>query len=208
LAVQPGKASERTFIETARRSQIVAAAIDTIAEVGYANASLGRIAEKVGISRGLISYHFAGKDELMREVVREVIEQARAFMTRRILAHSTGPEMLRAYIESNLEFIRDHQSETTAIVEIVRNAIAADRQNRSPRFDNDEAVRALAHLLSRFQEAGQFRADLDPRAIAIAVRGAIDSASARLRFDPEFDVDAYTRQMTDLFELGTRTPPQ
>ena len=36
---------ERTFIENARRQQIVAAAIDTIAEVGFAQASLARIAE-------------------------------------------------------------------------------------------------------------------------------------------------------------------
>jgi hypothetical protein len=37
--MQPGSAPdepERTFIETARRAQIAAAAIDTIAEIGYA----------------------------------------------------------------------------------------------------------------------------------------------------------------------------
>jgi Bacterial regulatory proteins, tetR family len=47
---------ERTFIEAARRNQIVAAAIDTIAEVGYARASFARIAARAGISPGLISY--------------------------------------------------------------------------------------------------------------------------------------------------------
>jgi hypothetical protein len=35
---------ERTFIETARRGQIAAAAIETIAELGYGQASLTRIA--------------------------------------------------------------------------------------------------------------------------------------------------------------------
>ena len=33
------KGGSRTFIETARRAQIVQAAIDTIADLGYANAS-------------------------------------------------------------------------------------------------------------------------------------------------------------------------
>ena len=70
---QGDAASERTFIETARRAQIVAAAIDTIAEVGYARASLVRIASRIGISRGLISYHFAGKDELIKEVDRKSV---------------------------------------------------------------------------------------------------------------------------------------
>ncbi|HWG00303.1 MAG TPA: helix-turn-helix domain-containing protein [Trebonia sp.] len=43
------------------QSNIAATAIDTIAE-------------KLGISRGLISYHFAGKDDLMRQVVNEAAE--------------------------------------------------------------------------------------------------------------------------------------
>ena len=207
--MQPGPAAAdargRTFIETARRAQIVAAAIDTIAEVGYARASLGRIAERIGISRGLISYHFAGKDELMKEVVREVLEQGTAYMHRRILAHTTGPEMLRAYIESNLEFLREHQSDATAVVEIARNGVTADGQQRFYSYDIDEAVRALAHLLSGFQKAGQFRADFDPRAMAIAIRGTIDGVSGRLRFDPQFDIDSYTRQIANVFELATRT---
>ena len=49
------------------------AAIDTIAEVGYANASLARIAVRLGISKGVISYHFAGKDDLIAEIVSQVL---------------------------------------------------------------------------------------------------------------------------------------
>jgi AcrR family transcriptional regulator len=202
----PGSAAERTFIETARRAQIVAAAIDTIAEVGYARASLGRIAERIGISRGLISYHFAGKDELIKEIGLEVREQGRDYMIPRILAHSTGPEQLRAYIESNLEFIREHRNLLIAIVEIARNAVAADRQRSSHSYDIDEAVRALAQLLSDFQRAGQFRSDFDPRAVAIAIRAAIDAAPPRLAFDPQFDIDGYMKEIADAFELATRVP--
>jgi TetR/AcrR family transcriptional regulator, fatty acid metabolism regulator protein len=58
------------------RSNIAATAIGIIAEVGYAGASFARIAEKLGISRGLISYYFAGKDDLMRQVVNHGIERA------------------------------------------------------------------------------------------------------------------------------------
>src|SRR3984885_6872427 len=96
--MRPGNSSdepERTFIETARRAQIVASAIDTIADAGYAGASFARIAERLGISRGLISYHFAGKDDLLKQVVRDVIEKGMAYMRPRILAGSTGPGMLR-----------------------------------------------------------------------------------------------------------------
>src|ERR1700678_985610 len=105
--MQPGEeAAERTFIETARRAQIVAAAIDTIAAVGYAQASFARIAERVGISRGLISYHFAGKDDLIKQVVIDVLEAGRAYIVARVFAQSTGRAMLGASIEPTLALVR------------------------------------------------------------------------------------------------------
>src|ERR1700678_3434988 len=119
LVMQPGEvAAERTFIETARRAQIVAAAIDTIAELGYAQASFARIADRVGISRGLISYHFAGKDDLIKQVVIDVLEAGRAYIVARVFAQSTGPAMLRAYIESKLAFMREQRNYIVVVVEI------------------------------------------------------------------------------------------
>ncbi|WP_338106680.1 TetR/AcrR family transcriptional regulator [Psychrobacillus psychrodurans] len=56
---------EMSFIEKARRNQIVECAIETIAEIGYAQASLGQIAKRAKISKGVISYHFANKEELL-----------------------------------------------------------------------------------------------------------------------------------------------
>src|SRR5487761_633805 len=115
------KPKERTFIENARRQQIIASAIDTIAEVGFAQASLARIAARIGISKGVISYHFGGKDDLIRQVVIEVIEAGRAYIIPRVLAGSTGSATLRAYIEANLSFMGEHRNSMVAIVDIARN---------------------------------------------------------------------------------------
>src|SRR5579864_185947 len=111
-----------TFTEAARRAQIIAAAIDTIAEAGYGQASLARIAERAGTSKGVISYHFAGKDELIREIVTDVLARAQAYMIPRLLAESSGAGMLRTYIESNLAFMQEHRNHLIAVVEIFLNA--------------------------------------------------------------------------------------
>ena len=203
--MQPGPVageSERTFIETARRAQIAAAAIDTIAEAGYAGASFARIAERLGISRGLISYHFAGKDDLIKQVVHQAAEQAKAYIRPRILAESTGPGMLRAYIESNLAFMRDHRNNVIAMVEIARSA--EGRRIFYGDTDVVDAVRALEHLLSGCQTAGQFRPDFDPHVMAIAIRAAIEAASPRLALDPEFDIDNYASEIATVFDRATR----
>ncbi len=191
----------RSFVNNARRAQIVNAAIDTLAEVGYANASLTRIAARLGISKGVISYHFAGKDDLIAEIVSQVLQQARAYMQPRVEAQTTGPEMLRTYIESNLEFIRDNPNQLRAIVEIVRATIAGAK---SPFTGNpDGAAHILADLLIRFQAAGDYRADFDPKSMAITIRAAIDVAPSRLT-DPEFDIDKYAHETVTVFHLATR----
>lgn len=191
----------RTFVTNARRAQIVEAAIDTVAEDGYANASLARIAVRLGISKGVISYHFAGKDDLIAEIVTQVLQQARAYMEPRIEAQTTGPEMLRAYIQSNLEFIRDNPNQLRAVVEIVRATFAGAR---SPFSGNrDGATHILAGMLARFQSTGDFRPDFDPTAMAMAIRAVIDVAPSRLT-DPEFDVDKYAHETVTIFELATR----
>jgi AcrR family transcriptional regulator len=207
--VQPGNAAasaERTFIETARRNQIVAAAIDTIAEVGYAQASLARIAARAGISPGLISYHFAGKDDLIEQVVRDVLAEAAAYMQPRIRAETTGSGMLRAYIESNLAFVRDHRNHMAAIHAIARNGATADLQRR---FNRDggvgQAERLLGELLARFQAAGQLRPDFDPAVMAVTIRAAIDAIPPRLVSEPDLDIDHYAAEIATTFHLGTRT---
>ena len=201
--MQPGEAaSERTFIETARRAQIVAAAIDTIAEAGYAQASFARIAERARISRGLISYHFTGKDDLIKQVVHDVVEQGVAYMRPRIIAESTGPAMLRAYIASNLAFMREHRTDMIAILEITRSADGRRIFQDDPHVI--DAVRALEHLLSGCQTAAQLRPDFDPYLIAIAIRAAIDAVPSRLALDPEFDIDSYSREIITIFDLATR----
>jgi hypothetical protein len=60
----------------------------------------------------------------------------------------------------------------------------------------------LAELLTRFQAAGDFRADFDPNAMAIAIRAVIDAAPGRLA-DPAFDIDQYAREAVTSFDRAT-----
>ncbi len=117
---------DRSFIEIARRAQIIECAIDAIAELGYGRASLAEIAKRAGISKGVISYHFAGKSELMQQIVDTVMEKAGAVMLPRIFAEHSAGGMLRAYIESNLEFIGSYRNHIMAIMNISGGARGDD----------------------------------------------------------------------------------
>jgi len=199
------KPKQRTFTENARRQQIVSAAIDTIAEVGYAQASLARIAARIGISKGVISYHFAGKDDLIKQVVIDVVEAGRAYIIPRVFAESTGPTMLRAYIESNLAFMREHRNYMVAVVEILRNgAFTTDGGRRVDDRNIDVATQLLQEQLTRLQASGEVRSDFDPGAMAVAIRATIDVVPHRLVLDPDFDIDKYASEIAAIFDPATR----
>lgn len=207
----PDGQRDRTFIEAARRAQIMAAAVDTIAEVGYGQASLARIAERVGVSKGVISYHFAGKDDLIREIVADVLARGEAFMLPRILAASSGPEVLRAYIESNLAFMRENRNNLLAFRDIFINARADDGSALFEEKSLDHLVTSLQQILAHFQAAGDFRRDFDPEVMAVAIRGAIDHVPPRMARYPDLDVEHHARELATLFDLATRAeahPPE
>ena len=199
-----GQKPERTFTETARRAQIVAAAIDTIAELGYGQASLARIAETAGTSKGVIIYHFGGKDELLRELVAEVVAGGVAYMEPRVEAEPTGAGKLRAYIESNLAFMRENRNRMVAIFEIALNARAADGSRLYDPSVQNAGVTELQQLLAYFQGTGEFRAGFDPHVMATAIRAAINAVPAQLARDPALDVGHHARELADLFHLATR----
>src|SRR5579885_1096625 len=56
-----------------RPRQIISAAFDVFGERGLANARLEDIAKRAGVSKGTIYLYFPNKEELFREMVRQLI---------------------------------------------------------------------------------------------------------------------------------------
>jgi TetR/AcrR family fatty acid metabolism transcriptional regulator len=199
-----GQQKGRTFTEIARRAQIMAAAIDTIAELGYGQASLARIARTAGTSKGVILYYFGSKDDLIRELVSELSARRRAYLVPRLEAEPAGTGKLRAYIEANMAFIGDNRNHVLATVEIALNGRGADGIPLYDRSFHQAGVAALRDHLARFQATGEFRADFDPLVMALAIRATLDAVPARLAREPDLNLDHYGRELADLFQTATR----
>lgn len=192
-----------TVAASARRAQIVTAAIDTIAELGYGNASFARIAKRAGISSTrLISYHFDDKAELVRAVVAAVLAEAAEHMGKRLRAASGRTELLIAYIRSNLAFIAEHPTAIRAVIEIAAAARTEDGTPLVRPGDVDDPVTRLATMFREGQEAGEFRV-FDPVVMAVTLRAAIDAAANT----PDLDPHAYADELVELFTRAIRKDP-
>jgi TetR/AcrR family transcriptional regulator, fatty acid metabolism regulator protein len=210
VATQRSGRGVPTFTGAARRARIIDAAIATIAELGYERASYAQIAKRAGLSStGLISYHFAGKDELVESIVAEIIRDALAFMRSRMAAARGARARLRAYIESNLAYLATHRARMVALMEIF-DALPSEHEGRPPAFASpyQRVIAELEDDLRQGQRGGEFRPFSTP-VMAVTIRAAIRAAAHRLSSDPDLDPIEYARELADLFERATAsTPPQ
>ncbi|MBF6331342.1 TetR/AcrR family transcriptional regulator [Nocardia transvalensis] len=198
----------RSFIEEARRRQIIAAAVEVISEVGYGNASLARIAERAGISKGVISYHFDGKDDLMTQLVVQLYILGGEFMAP-VIEEAEGPrDKLLAYLESNLRFIDANRKHVAALTQVVMNL---RKNDGTPRFASSEGereiIKPLIAILDAGQDSGEF-GDFDPIVMAKAVRDVVDGAAGRAIREPDWDVRTYATQVCRMFDLATKGKDQ
>jgi betaine-aldehyde dehydrogenase len=89
-------------VEDTRRRQLVDVTIDSLAELGYVGTTLAQIANRAGVSPGLVAHYFGDKDGLLdaafRSLARRVGNQVRA----RLRQVRTPRGRIQAIIDANL----------------------------------------------------------------------------------------------------------
>ncbi|MFC4943180.1 TetR/AcrR family transcriptional regulator [Pseudonocardia sp. GCM10023141] len=179
---------------SSRRAQIVSAAIEVIAADGFANATFSRIAKQAGLSStSLISYHFAGKEDLLAACLTEIEAITNGFMQARIGAARGHVAQLRAYVESNVALVGEHPAAVRALIDLVKNA-----------GSQSQAVNGRLALIEEHfrggQDAGVFR-HFDARMAAIALTSGVDAVVATAaRATPEpAELARLGRDLSDLY---------
>ncbi|MBE1577408.1 TetR family transcriptional regulator [Amycolatopsis roodepoortensis] len=202
---EPGGQERRSFIEEARRAQIVSATIETIAEIGYAKASFVQIARRAGISPGLITYHFVKREELMKQVMLTVHTSIDQALGARAEGAESYAAALRALIEGFVFYAAERPKEMIAIGQIA----AASRDAEAARsWFEEQNAKTLAELEDMFREGqreGELR-EFSPRVMAVSVLAAMEAAPAELMARPDTGVAVYARELADLFEHAMRRP--
>ena len=153
-----------------KRQVLLDAAIRVFARKGYHAARIGDIAQEAGVAYGLLYHYFASKESVLETVFRD-----------------TWTAMLDAVngIEAAGGPAREQVRRVAAVVlgswklnpDLVR--VLVREVTRSPHVQNEVgeirlAMDALQRIVVRGQEAGEFRASLDPRLAAWILYGALE----------------------------------
>lgn len=179
-------------------------AIRIAATAGYGAISFARIAKEAGLSStGIISYNFAGKDDLMRAIIAEVMRVAGAFIQPRLEAADGARGKLRAYFLAHAAFLEAYPNHLRALVEVFGNLPREGADRAAFLAQMDERLSFHTEWLRQGQAAGEFGA-FDPRVMVIAIQGAIDAVVLRKTREPDLDVQQCGRELADLFDRATR----
>jgi AcrR family transcriptional regulator len=176
------------------RKQLMSAAIDCFARLGYQGTSIDRVARDAGVTKGAVYYHFRDKEDLLFAAVKDRIGS----FEKRVLA-AVGPstdaiEKLRQVIDTCF-FHTTVSNHRRFIITLMIEALDTNEQ-LSTEFRNIlRRMRAfLARVVRDGQQRGELRTDVSPEAAAAAIMGGIIGAEVQHYQDRE-EVDL--RQVLD-----------
>jgi AcrR family transcriptional regulator len=177
-----------------RRQQIVATARALVAEGGLEALTIGALEARLSFSRGVITYHFRDKDEIVASVLEDAVAEIDAATLAEVRATGGFADKVHAVLDSKVRGFLDHP-EAAAIL-----LVFWTRLGRDPRASElntrlfDTWRRQGASLLQAGQAAGIVRPDVSPEVIAALLVGNVLGIVIQARFEPPVDVPAMTRE--------------
>ncbi|MNZ90351.1 Fatty acid metabolism regulator protein [compost metagenome] len=114
-----------------RRTDIISAAIEVFAEIGYYRATTAKVAERAQISQPYVFRFFASKEDLLKEALE--VSWTRIIEAFRAVIDTAGPEQLESeLIKAYENILESYQNETLlqmqaqtikegAVVEVMQN---------------------------------------------------------------------------------------
>ncbi|WP_106396489.1 TetR/AcrR family transcriptional regulator [Actinocorallia populi] len=184
-----------SFIEQARRDQLIGVTVDLVAERGYAAASLARIAQAAGLTKGAVLYHFASKDAVVAAAHAHVLNALVADVGAAVDA-APADRAPAAYVRRMIGHLTEHPDHARMIIEAMINV---DRPDAEARW------RPLAALLRSAREARGLAPGTDPRTLALIVGGAIDAIIGERLQDAAYDTEAAAEALVTMLETALFT---
>ena len=186
MTVQPTPSQRGSYAKgKAKRQEIVDAALAVFARGGYHSGSLREVAKRVGLTTAGVMHHFASKEELFTEVLRQRDERVR---------EAAGDVSETTLLEQTRKVVAYNQSTRglTSLYTVI-SAEATDPEHPAHAYfvDRYAAGRALAEETIRDALAhGRINASIDVEVAARLIPAVMDGLQQQWLLDDSFDMAA------------------
>jgi AcrR family transcriptional regulator len=179
-----------------RRTQIIGAARAIVARRGLEALTIGELEKRLAYSRGVITYHFKNKDEIVDELLRGAIAEIDEATRAQAAAATTRADRVAAVIRAVVEGF-------VSRVEAVRILFSFwGRLHAEPRI---RAANARLYARYRAQTARLLGGRDGDAALATVIVGVVLGIAAQAYFDPHrVDVEGAIKEATRTVQARLR----
>ena len=193
-AARPAKrapaASKRAAGEmVGRREKILKIAAHRFAEHGFAATTVRQIADDVGVLSGSLFHHFASKEEMLHDIVRDAVLEMRDNAVRIAQAQVDAETRLVALIILDLTELTRNQ-EVHAILYNERKLFRRSDEFAAVVKAKYKSYQSWTSVLSEGMSAGLFRKDLDQYLTIMTVMRMLNTAADWYRKEDVAVLDA------------------
>lgn len=192
--MSPRSAEVNEQLREQSRERILAAALAVFAEKGFHNATISEITARAGVSRGLITYYFPGKQQLAHELLGRYLDGIAALTG----VTGTPDERLAAVIDGVLTaVVRSMPVQRMAISLMThpstRPAFAAVEQQK------DAQLRAIEDTLRELFAA---RGAADPALEEVMLRSVLEGVIFKVTvYEDTFPLERMRRRLYEMYDL-------
>ncbi|RWR05177.1 TetR/AcrR family transcriptional regulator [Siminovitchia fortis] len=181
--------------------QIIEAAVVVIAENGYHQAQISKIAKQAGVADGTIYLYFKNKEDVLISVFKEKMAMFVQKINEVIAGKETAAEKLFVMIESHFKILSSDKK--LAIV----TQLELRQSNKDLRFKINEVLKeylsVLESILEYGKERGEFASDLDIRLARQMIFGTMDeTATTWVMNEHKYDLVALAPKVHQLILNG------
>jgi AcrR family transcriptional regulator len=150
------------------RERILLAAAHIYALHGYEGASIQAIADRAGVTKPLIFYHFASKERLFSSLLREAVDECNRVSSAVESLAQPAADRLRLLLARHVELAR----QAPAFYAFAYDAFTKPQVlplDFDYRAKGEEIFHRMARLVAEGQERSELQGDMDPTVVAAAV---------------------------------------
>jgi len=184
LKREDAEPSRQTFIEKARKAQIIDAASRLFVEKGFTNTSMEDIAQCLGVSRGVLFYYFEGKTAIGEEALRVGVHSYVDYVQSRVGRKRTARTKLREFTEACLDYQAEHTQLYIVLIELLGGLGENEDKYRLTRSLNQRTRTQLMNIISEGIANGEF-SKVDSHTLADIIQAFIDGMMAMTAMEPD-----------------------
>jgi AcrR family transcriptional regulator len=159
-----------------RRAQLADAALQTLAELGYARTSLREIAQNSPFSHGVLHYYFSDKQDLITHCVRQYEAACVTRYDEIVAAACSAAELKRQFSTAMAQTLRTDAPMHRLWYDL-RNQSLFEESFRADVLEIDQRREAMIwRVVSRYAELAQISVTLSPAAVYAILDGLFQQA--------------------------------